>query len=73
MATRMDPTLFAAAAVFFGLVAVALWANHLMRSRKAKRENREVGYRRAEIQIDAAAVPEFKPTWRELRDKSEAR
>ena len=72
MATRMDPALFIAAAVFFGLVAIALWVNHLLRSRNA-RSKREVGYRRSEIHIDAAAVPEFRPTWRELRDKSEAR
>lgn len=72
MATRMDPALFIAAAVFFGLVAIALWVSHLFRSRNLKSE-REVGYRRPEIYVDAAAVPEFKPTWRELRDKSEAR
>ncbi len=72
MTTGMDPALFTAAAVFFGLVAIALWVNHLLRSRNLKSE-REVGYRRPEIHIDAAAVPEFKPTWRELRDKGEAR
>jgi hypothetical protein len=68
----MDRALIIAAAVFFGIVAAALWANYLA-SRKAKRENREVGYRRAEILIDPNAVPEFKPTWRDLRDKREAR
>jgi len=72
MATGMDPALFIAAAVFFGLVAIALWVHHLLRARNLKTE-REVGYRRPEIYVDAAAVPEFKPTWRELRDKSEAR
>jgi hypothetical protein len=72
MTTGMDPALFIAAAVFFGLVAIALWVNHLLRSRKTKSE-RQVGYRRPEIEIDAAAVPEFRPTWRELRDKGEAR
>jgi hypothetical protein len=72
MAITMDPVLFTTAAVFFGLVAIVLWVHQLLRSRNAKNE-REVGYRRSEILIDAAAVPEFKPTWRELRDKSEAR
>ena len=68
----MDPAIFTTAAVFFGLVAIALWANHLLRSRKTKNE-REVGYRREDIQIDPAAVPEFRPTWRDIRDKGEAR
>jgi uncharacterized membrane protein len=72
MAITMDPALFIAAAVFFGLVTIALWVHQLLRSRNAKNE-REVGYRRSEIHIDAAAVPEFRPTWRELRDKGEAR
>jgi hypothetical protein len=68
----MDQALFITAAVFFGLVSAALWIYSFV-SRKGKGENREVGYRRAEIQIDAGAVPEFKPTWQNLRDKSEAR
>ena len=62
-----------AAAVFFGLITVVLWVNGLCRSRKATSEKRAVGYLRPEIEIDAAAVPEFKPSWRELRDKGEAR
>lgn len=61
-----------AAAVFFGIVALVLWVDCL-RSRKAKRENREVGYLRADIEIDARAVPQFRPTWRDMRDKGEAR
>lgn len=68
----MDQALFITAAVFFGLVSAALWI-YSFASRKGKGENREVGYQRAEIQIDADTVPEFKPTWRNLRDKSEAR
>jgi hypothetical protein len=28
---------------------------------------------RSEIEVNAAAVPEFKPTWRDLHDKGEAR
>jgi hypothetical protein len=69
----MDQALMITAAVFFGSVTVVLWVNNLCRSRKAKREKRQVGYLRPEIEIDAAAVPEFKPNWRELRDKGEAR
>jgi hypothetical protein len=69
----MDQALMFAAAVFFGLITVVLWVNNLCRSRKAKSERREVGYLRSEIEINAAAVPEFKPTWRDLRDKGEAR
>jgi hypothetical protein len=68
----MNQALIIGAAVFFGLAAFALWADYL-RSRKAKRknrENREVGYRRPDIQIDPRAVPEFKPTWRDVRDRS---
>jgi hypothetical protein len=69
----MDQALIAAAAVFFGLVAILLWANSYLGSRKAKRETHEVGYRRPEIHIDANAVPEFKPSWRDMRGKNEAR
>jgi hypothetical protein len=72
MSLRMDQALFIAAAIFFGLVALAQWVYYLF-SRKAKRKRREVGYLRPDIEINAAAVPEFKPTWRELRDKGEAR
>jgi hypothetical protein len=68
----MNQALITAAAVFFGLVAIVLWVDYL-RSRKAKPENREVGYRRADIEIDARAVPQFRPTWREMRDKGETR
>jgi hypothetical protein len=63
----MDRALILGAAVFFGLVAVMLWAQYLG-SRKARRQEREVGYRRGEIVIDPRAVPEFKPTWREKRE-----
>jgi len=73
MALRMDQALMFAAAIFFGLVTVVLWVNNLCRSRKAKSRKCEVGYLRSEIEINAAAVPEFKPTWHELRDKGEAR
>jgi hypothetical protein len=58
----MDWELIIAVTVPFGLTAVVLWTTYL-RS-KAKREKRPVGYQREEIQIDAANVPEFKPTWR---------
>jgi hypothetical protein len=69
----MDQGLMIAAAVVFGLITVVLWVNNLRRSRKAKGERREVGYLRPEIEINAAAVPEFKPSWRDLRDNGEAR
>jgi len=69
----MDQALIAAAAVFFGLVAILLWANYYLGSRKAKQETREVGYRRDEFIIDPRGVPEFKPTWRDMREKREAR
>jgi hypothetical protein len=71
IAVRMDQAFFIAAAVFFGLVALAQWIYHLA-SRK-KLGKREVGYMRREIEVNAAAVPEFKPTWRDLQDKGEAR
>ena len=67
---QMDWALVAAVIVFVGLTAAATWVNHLL-SRKGKRQKREVGYQREEIQIDAAAVPEFKPSWRDMRDKRE--
>jgi hypothetical protein len=69
----MDQALMFSAAVFFGVITVVLWVKNLYRSRKAESEKREVGYLRPEIEINAAAVPEFKPTWRDLRDKGEAR
>jgi hypothetical protein len=69
--TQMDWALIAAT-VFFGLTVKALWADY-RGSRRAKRESREVGYRRGEIQIDLHAVSEFKPTWRDMRDEREER
>ena len=72
MAIQMDPAFFIAAAIFFGLVACALWINGLL-SRRTKSEIRQVGYQRTDIEIDPRAVPEFKPTWRNLRDEGEAR
>jgi hypothetical protein len=57
----MDLVLIAVVAIPFGLTATALWVAYRV-SRKGKREKREVGYQREEIQINAAAVPEFKPT-----------
>jgi hypothetical protein len=57
--------LIAAATVSFGFAATALCISYL-RSR-AKRRNRQIGYRREEMQIDPANVPEFKPTWRDAR------
>jgi hypothetical protein len=69
----MGQAFFIGAAFFFGVITIALWINNLLRSRKANSESREVGYRRPEIHIDADAVPLFKPTWRDLRDKGEAR
>ena len=61
----MDWALIAAATVSFGLAATAVCTSYL-RS-KAQREKRQVGYQREEIQINAADVPEFKPTWRNTR------
>jgi len=52
--------------VSFGLAAIMLYISNHLRS-KAKHGNRQVGYRREEIQIDLANVPEFKPTWRDRR------
>ena len=62
---RMDWALIVAAMVSFGLAATALCISYL-RS-KANRQKRKVGYEREEIHIDAAKVPEFKPTWRNTR------
>ncbi len=56
---------FAAVMVSFGLTATLLCSSYL-RS-KAKRESRQVGYLRGEVLVDSADVPEFKPTWRDLR------
>ena len=67
----MDWALIAAMTLFFLMVATALCVNYLI-SRKGKRENREVGYKREEFEINPANVPEFKPTWRNVRDKREA-
>jgi len=61
----MEWALIAAVMVSFGLTAALLCSSYL-RS-KAKRESRQVGYRRGEILVDSADVPEFKPTWRDLR------
>ena len=68
--TQMDLVLIAVVAIPFGLIATALWVTYRV-SRNGKREKREVGYQREEIQINAAAVPEFKPTWRDMRAKGE--
>jgi hypothetical protein len=65
-------TVLVGLAVFIGLAATGLWVGYL-RSRNAKSENRQVGYRREEIEINAAAVPEFKPTWRDMRAEGEGR
>ena len=53
----MDWALITAVAIPFGLTATALWVTYRI-SRKRKGENRE------QIQINAADVPDFKPTWR---------
>jgi hypothetical protein len=52
--------------VLFAISAAAIWTNYFD-SWKAKRQEREVGYLRDEIQIDPAKVPPFKPTWRNAR------
>lgn len=69
---QMDWALIAAVTVFLALSATALCVSHLV-SRRTKRQKRAVGYQREEIQINAADVPEFKPTWRAMRDKREVR
>jgi hypothetical protein len=61
----MDWALTAAVTVFIGFVATVLCLTYL-RS-KAKPKNRQVGYQREEIQINAANVRQFKPTWRSTR------
>jgi hypothetical protein len=52
-------------------VATALACNRLLSAPKNKPENRRVGYRREEIQINAANVPEFEPTWQDMRGENE--
>lgn len=52
--------------VLFAIAAAAIWTNYFA-SWKVKRQKREVGYRRDEIQIDPAKVAPFKPTWRNAR------
>jgi hypothetical protein len=59
----MDWALIIAVTIPFGLTATALWVTYRI-SRKRKGEKREVGYQREEIQINAADVSDFKPTWR---------
>jgi hypothetical protein len=59
----MDWALIIAVTIPFGLTAMALWVTYRI-SRKRKGEKREVGYQRKEIQINAADVSDFKPTWR---------
>ena len=61
----MDWVLIAAVIVFIGFAATVLCLNYLRL--KAKPKNRQVGYQREEIRINAADVPEFKPAWRDLR------
>ena len=61
----MEWVLIAAVTILAGLTAAALGVKYL-RSR-AKSGKRQVGYQREEIQIDAADVPQFKPTWRNTR------
>ncbi len=61
----MDWALIAAIIVFMGFVATVLSLTYL-RS-KAKPKNRQVGYQREDIVINAADVPTFKPTWRNTR------
>jgi hypothetical protein len=57
--------LFIALNVFFGIAGAALWTNYC--GSQAKHQNRKVGYRRDEIQIDPADVPQFKPNWQNSR------
>jgi hypothetical protein len=61
----MDWVLIVAVAVVSGLTATAVCVKYL-RSR-AKSEKRQVGYLRDEIRMNAADVPQFKPTWRNTR------
>ena len=55
-----------AAMISSGLAAIALWVSYLQSKSKPKKRQ-HLGYEREEIQIDAANVPEFKPTWRDAR------
>jgi len=52
--------------IFFGTAVAVFWIKYFG-SRKTKPLNRRVGYHRDEIEIDAADVPPFKPTWRNAR------
>ena len=64
---RMIWALFAATLnVFFAIAAAAIWTNHFA-LRKVRRQKREVGYLRDEIEIDPAKVAPFKPTSRNAR------
>jgi hypothetical protein len=67
----MDWALIVMATVFFGFAVNALCQRYL-RTGKAKREKREVGYPREEIHINATDVPAFKPAWRDMGGKGEA-
>ena len=48
----------------FVIGALILFVSHGL---KLKTKKRQVGFEREEFRIDAANVPEFKPTWRNAR------
>jgi hypothetical protein len=56
----MGLVLFTALNTFFAVAVVTAWRAY---SGSPKSGSRRVGYRREEIEIDAADIPHFKPTW----------
>ena len=56
--------LFAALNAFVAVAVVMTWRAY---SGSGKGDNRKVGYKREEIQIDPVNVPQFKSTWRNAR------
>ena len=61
----MTWTLIAAAILSFFFAATALWVSYA-RSKK-KEIKRPRNFEREEFQIDPKNVPEFRPTWRDLK------
>jgi hypothetical protein len=58
----MDWSLFTATTVCFAIAIAVIWTRYFGVV-KRNGQNRKVGYRREEFEIDSNSVPEFKATW----------
>jgi len=61
----MDFPLLIGVNVLFVALTTLLWTEYA--GHKKAKDPKRAGRRREELSIDPATVPEFKPTWRELR------